>query len=547
MSTRPRKTLADYLVIGITPLLIMVLVASVSFFILELLYHGDYQGRMRWVIFWFVLGSVLVSRISIEQGYATASAYGLGLAIAVGMFIFRLFGPQLGALGLLAFIWWCTGKLTWDCTLIDEEKDASGQGLLQAAKLEQSSAAHSAPDQSGAAGKKRRRGATPHSPGMWVIYFSLVALPAFGVGQALIREGDERARLYGFQLLCAYVAAALALLLSTSFLGLRRYLRQRRLQMPGTVAITWVSMGAAIAGAVLFAALLLPRPDAAWSVPALIARAQQAAEEASRYALLGGEAGENDGRRIGEGKQPADPDPAAEKKKSGDAGKSADGKQGGKGKAKGAEKGASPEMSGQGNDQPQIKPGEKELKDRKGTMPPPPPEINETATFIGWLVKMAFYALLALGALWLLFAQRKRMAAVMRSLMRQLAEWWDKLFGRRPAALVPAQKLRRRPFADFTNPFLEGSASAMTAAEALAYTFEALEAWAVERDAARQPDQTPMEFAASLSARFPASGAELRDTARRYSVLVYAERDPPEHVKGELQRLWQFLETTRAT
>ena len=41
-----------------------------------------------------------------------------------------------------------------------------------------------------------------------------------------------------------YVASGLGLLLTTSFLGLRRYLRQRRLEMPVTMAPVWLLLGA---------------------------------------------------------------------------------------------------------------------------------------------------------------------------------------------------------------------------------------------------------------------------------------------------------------
>ena len=37
---------------------------------------------------------------------------------------------------LLGLIWWATNKLTWDCTVIEDDQDASGEGLLQATKLD---------------------------------------------------------------------------------------------------------------------------------------------------------------------------------------------------------------------------------------------------------------------------------------------------------------------------------------------------------------------------------------------------------------------------
>ena len=100
----------------------------------------------------------------------------------------------------------------------------------------------------------------PHAPGLWVVYFSLAALPLFGVGQLLIPVEPPDSRDWGFKLLFAYVAAGLGLLLTTSFLGLRRYLRQRKLKMPARVTAAWLVTGTALAAVLLGLCLLLPRP-----------------------------------------------------------------------------------------------------------------------------------------------------------------------------------------------------------------------------------------------------------------------------------------------
>ena len=40
-SSKPAKTLADYMVIGISPVLIMLLVGSLSFFLIQVFYRGE--------------------------------------------------------------------------------------------------------------------------------------------------------------------------------------------------------------------------------------------------------------------------------------------------------------------------------------------------------------------------------------------------------------------------------------------------------------------------------------------------------------------------
>jgi hypothetical protein len=102
----------------------------------------------------------------------------------------------------------------------------------------------------------------PHAPGVWIVYFSLAALPLFGLGQLAIPAAQESRRRYAFCLLAIYVASGLGLLLTTSFLGLRRYLRQRRLPMPIVMAGSWIAVGCALIFLVMGLALLLPRPNA---------------------------------------------------------------------------------------------------------------------------------------------------------------------------------------------------------------------------------------------------------------------------------------------
>src|SRR5215218_5191423 len=169
MASRPQKTLADYLVLAVSPALIMLLVGSLVFFLLEISYHGNYPDRMRWTLFWFVPASVLAARIGIEQGREHARVYSLALGIATSLVMLRYADSFLLALILLAVVWWCADKLTWDCTLIDDNDDSSGTGLLDAGSPDASTNDPDAQNSGTEAGKKKR----PHAPGRTVLYFSL--------------------------------------------------------------------------------------------------------------------------------------------------------------------------------------------------------------------------------------------------------------------------------------------------------------------------------------------------------------------------------------
>src|SRR5262249_26804162 len=222
------------------------------------------------ILFFFVFGAVLVGRISMNGEIASRSKlYGSVLAVAT-YFALQAFVeyPETVrpisffiSLLLVVVVWWCAYKLAWDCTNVDEETDMSGEGLLQASGLEEKPATKAGDDEpelleeekrAGFAGwrqayqRYRKKRNEKRTLGAWVAYFSLAALPIFGLGQALIPlEAPDRRR-FAFWLVTIYVGCGLGLLLTTCFLGLRRYLRQKRLTMPAAMTGAWLGLGAAL-------------------------------------------------------------------------------------------------------------------------------------------------------------------------------------------------------------------------------------------------------------------------------------------------------------
>jgi hypothetical protein len=194
----------------------------------------------------------------------------------------------------------------------------------------------------------------------------------------------------------------------------------------------------------------------------------------------------------------------------------------------------------------EMKGGDAQTEAEGGTAPLTMPEPNELATWIGLFVKWLLYAFLVLGALWMLFRQRHRLVAAGRELLARWAAFWSRWFGGGRSGTGGGPSPPHRPFAAFVNPFNTGQAGGMTPGEIVCYTYDALEAWAFEQGLARRPEQTPLEFAASLSGQFPSAGQSVDDVARHYSHVVYAERQPPENAVPRLERVWRFLETTRA-
>jgi hypothetical protein len=613
---RREKTLADYVVIAISPVLIMTLVGSLAFFLLELSYHGQFEIRLKWILFCFVSASVLVARIAIEQGKEHASLFGFALVGVVGFAAMRLVDNFLVAWVLLAISWCCTWKLTWDCTLIDDDEDASGEGLLQAAGLNTEGGVAAAPaaatgaknggqtdpravaqeaSNTGRDGDPDMRKRRAHAPGRWVVYFSLAALPLFGAGQLLIPARDTASRAYAFSLLALYVAAGLGLLLTTSFLGLRRYLRQRKLQMPAAMTGTWLGMGTALAIVLLCLALLLPQPQGEYTLTALVDKVDAKIREASRFAVVPGGRAEGEGRRIGEPDQKADkagdfrpPEKKAadqnaqaqqgqadgqqnsgDQKQSGGDGKGearGDGRDGQKsggerdGKDKSQDAGnrqaAGEQKQNQGakerqpGDQRQAagqRPQERQPEGKRSTPPSSSSSgsaitsfLQSLAPYFKWLV----YGVLALVALYIVIRHWSRFVEILAQLWAELLSLFG--FKQEPEGGAPAEKdspptVEMRPFAAFEDPFFSGAAQRMPPAQLVRYTFEALEAWARERVVARPPEQTPLEFAQELGRRVPALANDVSSTAELYVRVAYARKNPSREAVEVLERLWRRM------
>ena len=62
MAVRLKKTLTDYIVIAISPTLIIAMVGSLVFFLLTAFYRGQYPERLTFIFAMFVMAAVLIWR-----------------------------------------------------------------------------------------------------------------------------------------------------------------------------------------------------------------------------------------------------------------------------------------------------------------------------------------------------------------------------------------------------------------------------------------------------------------------------------------------------
>lgn len=627
---RPAPTVADYVTTVLSPALIMGLVASLVFFLLEVFYKtdGEYKGRMQWILFFFVFGAVLTARVAIVVDSARATLYGLVLAFLtwIGLQQFIDYPEESGVAGvawlinlfLVGIVWWCAKRLTWDCTHVDEEAEPPGEGLLRASGLEAGPSEAEAPPPEQPTDKAKRKPsglvawveryrkyreerARKRPLGVWVVYFSLAALPLFGLGQALLPIEDAERRQFSFWLMTVYVGCGLGLLLTTCFLGLRRYLRQRKVQMPAAMTSVWMLTGGGLVLALLLTGAVLPRPHAEYTLLDPLGAAKR---KASRFAVKGDSPGQGEGRpgeARRDGQQPGNQQ--AEKGERGE--KSGKGsKQGGekdgenrgekgneKGREKGGDKGAekggdSGDKSGekedrkgdpadksrQGKDKRQGSEGQKNEKDSRTEKDPDPAEkdaaksqsgsssrrfsgLMEMFQKLGPILKVLIFILL--GVVVFLFVARGFLgflAGFTDWARRWLDAWhrfWANLFARRPAEERSGEgegearesRPRFRTFAEYANPFANGSAARMSPRELVLYTFEAVEAWAREHDLAREPGETALEFSSRLGNEVPGLEEDLRKLSALLGRAVYARGGKlPANTQELVRAFWERLE-----
>jgi len=511
---KPNRTAADYMVIALSPALIMALVGSVCFFLIEVFYHGKMAGSVRWVMFWFVLAIVLVSRIAIEQSSEYAAMYGLALAGAVWFYLAHTQPGWLLGVILLGLVWFCAHKLVWDCTLIDEDEDSSGQGLLQSrpkTKVEPKPKAKTKAKE-----KPKRKRKLPSSPGLWVVYFSLAALPLFGVGQSLQPVDATGSRRMGLIFVVLYMGAALGLLITTSFLGLRRYLRQRYVRMPAVVALSWLKLGVGVALVILAAALFLPRPGAHQAWMTLRYQVDYRLRQASQFAAKGNPPGQGQGRA---------------------------------GNETGGQQGGSTTSSSQPNDQT--------TPDKAGTKTspsspsassapsPPAPALMGQAGSIYQFLRTAVIIIAIILAGWWLYRCWPLLLEIARTLVSSIVEFFRKLLdltpswrpAKRQEPAAPRPKLR--PLSEYKNPFYAGQGQQMPPAEIILYTFDAVQAWAREQGYELHPEQTAREFCRDMADRSPALVGQYRQLSYLYAHAAYSQNLPARCNLEPLKELWR--------
>lgn len=613
MSRRHVDTITDYVIVAISPILIMLMVGSLAFFLQQLFYQGGFDGRLRFATGLFVAAAVLIARISIQAGREYASMFALPLCITTILSMMKYTDLSfMFSVPLIAFIWWSTDKLTWDCTVLDDQKDASGEGLLQTVGMDGVSESETNLDREATTDAvkteqqslwqrwltSRRR---HHTPGVWVIYFGIAAIPLFGLGQLFMPSQMNGA---SFFLLCIYVASALALLMTTSFLQMRRYLIQRRLPFTDQMAATWLGTGGVIIAGLLAFCLLLPRPNTGYSVLDTISNTSPLVRKASRFSV--GKEGTKDNEQTGQGDSEEDAETDSEQgRQTSERAKSGkkSGEQGDKGEKSGNQKGEGKEgksgnrkqdgkdqsnnqqgdeqdskqgqerdddanskrqddnqssdktpgdegQSNDGDDPGDSEQSESNSKGTKSSQPPKPPSSNLLPNVsLPPIPKLIYFAVVGLLVFFVMIKYGREIRAALRAFMRDMRDLLARLFGGQPRSndeeeqgdeeLTEVEELR--PFSSYPDPFAMGTANRSSPQQLVTYTFEALQAWAHERDCGRAAEQTPLEFATKIGGKHRSVGPSARNLAMLYNQVAYAPGTIGSEATEHVQQLWSIL------
>ena len=613
---RPQLTILDYLVVAICPILIGLMVGSFAYFMLECTYVGVHNGTVRFITGCFIVATVGIARISIEMSKGRAIVYGAFLLFVVILAVDHLSSDSVPVFFMIvALTWFGIHKLTWSCTFIDEQEEDVGRGFLEREASEASSGSKtpvasktsetlkkrdasqasdatkkpdapkawyaakkgsSAPEASepeeeepaeepAAKPSRLRRAYTriasflsekekrTHPPGVWIIYFGIVAIPLFTIAQWMIPP-EQQERAIGYVTVCLFTG--MCLLVATSLLGLRRYLRHRNVPMSGLTSTAWVTLGGILIVVCVGFAMLMPRPTGTVSERMAALREsftfKEKPTEASRHAQSRDAADENPDRLEGQGKNrdsSGEPGKASKHPKDGSPkgteGASSTGSkepssdnqqssgQGQKSTDQGQKSGDGKEGSKGGQESDQKEAGDRSTSTdstpRHTSTPPPPRGLSlaKGLVLLRW-VALAVIVLIIGFAVW---RNWRELINALREIIQSIRDFFANLFG--GAASPEKKELKRRRakarkeaesrvrFIDMADPFSTGQAAQMRPQELVKYTFEAIETWAVDRDAARGEDETPREFLLRVEQKTQIPADSLRTLSEAYARTTY--------------------------
>ena len=545
-----RPTSLDYALAAIAPALIILMIGSLVAFLMTALYRGEFPVRLMWVLGLFTFASVLISRIAIEQSRSQALVYlGLlgGATLLVAPRYFVIEGP-FSSLSLpilvvfLLLISYLADRITFDCTAVDVAGDAQGEGLLQSLGLLKKSRIVVK------AGQTRRK----HNPGVWVLYFALLALPVFGLGQLIIESRTGRSLAWFYMIV--YLLSALLLLVMISLLSVRRYSRQRGLEMEMGLSMKWLLAGGAAVSVLMMVMAILPLPSldsGFWEPPFKITNRDDLRSHRWGWGsetVGDGKGGQQQGGQQQGGQQQGEQQQGEQQQGEQQQGEQQQGEQ-----QQGGQQPAAQQPTTQKQDQKSAerKPGELLQRGNPQDAAAPQPRQDQTKFKTPELPKiewnpgasLRWLMLLVLVAIAIFFAIRNRreLAAWIHGFIAMVKGWFHPDAG--PTAMETGEISEREEktsirFSDLPNPFSRHAGDPDGTIKAL---FDAACIWGHEHRVPRREDETPEEFVARLGRKYSPIAETLKRLGMAYSRLAYAQKHVQPGEVQALRTLWDWM------
>ena len=585
---RLRPETFDYFLAGLSPIFVIGMIGSLVYFLVCVLYRGSFPIRLMWVLGLYTVASVLIARIAMEKsrsyslGYMTA--LGAATLIATPAYMSTgsgsLFGGMLLVAPLLVLIAVLADRITFDCTSMNEDIESNGIGLLQSlgvTRAEQFKETRSLAQKAVGASLKMRR----HNPGVWILYFALGAIPLFALGQLIAVDPENRA--FAWKMVFAYLFCSLSLLVLISLLSLRKYLRDRNVEMDSGLASRWIVYGVSSSLVLLIVLFLIPLPSKSIFQTELPFRITQKDNLSSSRFGWGNEGVDDknpNSPQAESGEQNTDPndrnangqegesspssstsDNSSKTSRKKDSGSSEQNSSSGSEKQKGKDadsknpneptegenKSPNDPADGQGEQRESKEPSESDgspaaSPNQSKQLQAPNQAPRKSSWSLQWnpgttLQWMAMLAIVAVACFYAYLHRKEIIAFINR--------WLG--YGRREESrtIQPTDTLTASTipplFSTLDNPF---AVRGLSREQMVTKLFQALETWGFEKRIKREDEETPDEYVKRIGKRFPEQHDNLKRLGFLYSRIAYARgRVSEAEVKG-LQPLWSWLVAT---